>query len=234
MEKKSEALTEAFYSAESLFGKSFFVDAYFKDYAGLKAKAELKDGKIIVRVSDGFENAGRDVLVGLGITLFSGLFRRKIDNDYVRAYKEFSSRESSSGFHDTLRRLRGRKAHLEPKGKYYNLTPIRDTLFLLYPEVLGTMEKTEMGWSKKKSRRVVGTHEGAFNSITINRILDSERVPLYVLQYVVFHELLHCKHKVLFQRGESMRRTVHPKAFKDDEKKFSLADKAEDWIHSSL
>jgi len=234
MEKNSEKLLEVFYSAEAMLGKNFFVQASFEKYAGLKAKVELKDGKIIAKVSDGFENAEREVLVGLALTLLGGMFRKKIENAYTKAYKEFSTRESSSEYHDTLRKLRGHKKNLDPKGKYYNLTPIRDTLFILYPHVLGEMPKPDIGWSEKKSKRVLGFHDGAFNAITINRILDSERIPLYVLQHVVFHELLHCKHKVLFQRGESMRRTVHPKAFKDDEKKFALAEKAEDWIQRNL
>ena len=234
MEKNSEKLSEAFYSAEAMLGKSYFVQASFKKYAGLKAKAELKEGKIIAKASDGFENAEREVLVGLALTLLGGMFRKRIENAYTRAYKEFSTRESSSEYHNTLRKMRGHKKMREPKGKYYNLTPIRDTLFILYPYILGEMPKPEIGWGEKKSRRILGFHDGAFNAITINRSLDSERMPLCGVQYVVFHELLHCKHKVLFQRGESMRRTVHPKAFKDDEKKFSLADKAEDWIQRNL
>ena len=106
---------------------------------------------------------------------------------------------------------------------------------VLYAEVFsGFGGRPQIGWSAKKSKRVLGFHDGAFNAITINRVLDSERVPLFVVQYVVFHELLHCKHKVLFQRGESLRRTVHPRHFKQDEKKFVLADKAEAWIHRNL
>ncbi|MEM4255418.1 MAG: hypothetical protein QXR53_03780 [Candidatus Norongarragalinales archaeon] len=234
MEKNSEKLSEAFYSAEAMLGKNYFVHASFEKYAGLKAKVEFKDGKIIAKASDGFENAERDVLVGLALVLLGGMFRKRIDNAYTKAYKEFSTRESSSEYHDTLRKLRGHKRNLDPKGKYYNLTPIRDTLFMLYPHVLGQTPQPAIGWSEKKSKRILGFHDGAFNAITINRILDSERVPLFVVQYVVFHELLHCKHKVLFQRGESMRRTVHPKAFKDDEKMFSLAEKAEEWVQRNL
>ncbi|MFH1056226.1 MAG: hypothetical protein V1717_00285 [Candidatus Micrarchaeota archaeon] len=237
MEKiSSDRLSEAFYSAESMLGKSFFVQAQFKKYAGLKAKAELKEGKIIARVSDGFQSAEREVLVGLGLVLLGRLFSRKMDNAYTRAYKEFSTRESSSGFHDTLRMIRGRKKRLEWKGREYDLVAVRDVLFTTHPYVLEELEerKPSIGWSGKKSKRILGFHDGAFNSITINKILDSPQVPFFVVQYVVFHELLHCKHKVLFQRGESMRRTVHPKAFRDDEKRFVFAEKAEAWLHENL
>lgn len=237
MEKEEEAaakLSEAFYSAESMLGKSFFVRAEFKKYAGLKAKAEFKDGKIVARVSDGFESAGREVLVGLALTLLGGLFGRKLDNAYTKAYKEFSTRESASDFHDTLRKLRGRRKKPEPKGKTYDLAVVRDVLFAIQPDVFEGTAKPEIGWSENASKRILGFHDGAFNAITISKILDSPRVPFFVVQYVVFHELLHCKHKVLFQRGESMRRTVHPKAFRDDEKRFVFAGKAERWIQESL
>ena len=202
-------LEEAFYSAEAMLGKKNPVHASFESYAGLKAKVQLRNGTITAKVSDGFENAEREVLVGLALTLLGGMFKRKMENGYTHAYKEFASRESTSGFHDTLRKLRGRGKKLEPHGRHHDL-------------------------SKNKSRRVLGFHDGAFNSITINRILDSDRVPSFVVQYVVFHELLHCKHKVLFQRGESMRRTIHPKAFKDDEQRFPFAEKANDWLQRNL
>ena len=229
-----EKLQEALYSAESLFGKNHFIQAEFREYAGLKARVEMRGGKITAKVSDGFENAEREVLVGLGITLFNGLFEKKIDNAYTRAYKEYSTRESSSSYHETLRKLRGREKKLEPRGAHHDLQAILDTIMVLYAEVFSGFNKPEIGWSGKKNRCILGFHDGAFNAITINRVLDSERVPLFVVQYIVFHELLHCKHKVLFQRGESLRRTVHPRAFKEDEKKFVLADKAEAWLHRSL
>lgn len=230
---ENEKLSEAFYSAESLFGKNHFIKAEFKKYAGLKAKAELKDGKIIAKVSDGFENADREVLVGLAIVLMGGLFRRKIENDYTRAYKEFSTRETTSGFHESLRRLRGRKKDRESLGEAHDLLAIRESLFERYADLLESVQKPAIGW-EGNSKRVLGFHDGAFNAIAISGILDQERVPKYVVEYVVFHELLHCKHKVQFQRGESMRRTVHPKAFRDDEAKFVLAENAENWIHRNL
>ncbi|HIH19867.1 TPA: hypothetical protein HA244_01225 [Candidatus Micrarchaeota archaeon] len=226
-------LEEAFYSAEAMLGKKNPVHASFESYAGLKAKVQLRNGTITAKVSDGFENAEREVLVGLALTLLGGMFKRKMENGYTHAYKEFASRESTSGFHDTLRKLRGRGKKLEPHGRHHDLNAVRDFLFSVYGNILCD-SKPEIGWGGKKSRRVLGFHDGAFNSITINRILDSDRVPSFVVQYVVFHELLHCKHKVLFQRGESMRRTIHPKAFKDDEQRFPFAEKANDWLQRNL
>ncbi|HLC38502.1 MAG TPA: hypothetical protein VJI71_03550 [Candidatus Norongarragalinales archaeon] len=232
---ENERLREAFNSAQSLLGKSFFVKAEFKKYAGLKARAELKEGKIIARVSDGFENAEREVLVGLALTLLGGLFKKKIDNAYTKAYKEFSTRETTSSFHDSLRKLRGRKTERESLGEAHDLLAIRESLFTRYGDILGELTpRPSIGWTEGESKRVLGFHDGAFNSIAISNALDGEMVPRFVVEYVVYHELLHCKHKVLFQRGESMRRTVHPKEFRDDEKKFVLADKAEQWIQRNL
>ena len=74
-------LEEAFYSAQAMLEKRFPLDVEFKSYAGMRARAELRNGKIIAKVSDGFENAEREVLVGLALTLVAGLFKRKIETD---------------------------------------------------------------------------------------------------------------------------------------------------------
>ena len=79
------------------------------------------------------------------------------------------------------------------------------------------MRKPRLGWSPRASRRLLGHYDPAHDAIVISRIFDTPQIPRYVVEYVVFHEMLHLKHPV--QYG-STRRCVHSAAFKADEKRF--------------
>jgi predicted metal-dependent hydrolase len=80
-----------------------------------------------------------------------------------------------------------------------------------------------MSWSQTKTRRILGHYDPAHNAIIISRIFDHFAVPAYVLEYIVYHEMLHLKHPVKL-RGS--RRCVHSAEFQAEEKLFPLATEA--------
>jgi len=64
----------------------------------------------------------------------------------------------------------------------------------------------------------LGTYEYAINMVTISEILLDEG---RLLDYVMYHELLHKKHQF---KSTSGRTTHHSRAFKKDEKRFPNAE----------
>ncbi len=227
-------LNEVFYSACGLLGVSgYFVEAKWKDYAGLKARIEAREGRIKASVSRGFETASREVLLGLALYLVSSAFKKKIgDNEFIREYKEFTSRQSTSKLSSLLKKNHGRELSGTAKGIFYDLSVLKDKVRFEYQDVLGDLDVAAIEWSKEKSVRRLGFHEEANDRVVITKAFDSPRVPEFLVKYVIYHELLHKKHGVLFQRGKSLRRTVHPARFKEDEKKFVQFKEAEQWISS--
>ena len=227
-------LNLAFYNACALLQvRDYFVDARFQEFASLRASLRVQDKTIVARVSDGFKAASQDVITGLAVYLVSKAFRKCLgysEEGFIASYKEFVSKKSVSNLSDSLRRLRGRKRRATPNGNAYDLRTRLAAVAAAYPEVFQGVVLPEVGWSKEKSRRRLGYHDSAINRIIVSRLLDSPSVPEYVVDYIVFHELLHSKHEVLFQRGESLRRTVHPKAFKQDERRFNQFNEATQWI----
>jgi len=61
----------------------------------------------------------------------------------------------------------------------------------------------------------------------IFRILDSKDVPRLVVDYVMFHEMLHLRHPV---EHAGARRCIHTPAFKQEEKRFVGAREAKAWL----
>ena len=85
-----------------------------------------------------------------------------------------------------------------------------------------------LSWSKTRSRRRFGHMDDAHGCIVISRVLDDPDVPEHVLDFVVYHELLHIVHPPV--RGSGSKRIIHHKAFRDAEARFARRDEAEAWL----
>jgi len=115
------------------------------------------------------------------------------------------------------------------KGAVYDL----DELFAVLNEryFRNTLPKPVLTWSAKKTYRILGHHDATHETVAISRSLDSADVPRYVVEYVVFHEMLHIAHPTKHVNG---RRYNHTAAFKRDEEKFAYFDEAERWIERNV
>lgn len=223
------------HTALAMLGERRQLDVTVKPYAGLKAFAELSEGEITLKVSEGWAHAPEEARVGLVLSLLTRLLRRRPserERRFLEAYREFSARESTSLLNDSLRRQKGRSAGTSPSGDCYDLEAELGSLLSEYSAVFNgaLKERPRTAWSRSVSRARLGFHDSAFNILVVSKALDSPRVPKCVVRYVLYHELLHAKHKVLYERGESLRRTVHPRAFKQDERKFAEYHQATDWL----
>jgi hypothetical protein len=221
-------LQEAAFSALSLMGKTgYTIDAKYRKYASLKAVMERSGNRLFLRVSPGFSAGGRDVLVGLVLDLTRRIFKMNaLDNAYVRAYHAFRNGPASNELNKSLKHLHGRKRKLNPLGKWHDLNDVVLRLVREYP-LLSELAVPKIGWNEKGGGRVLGFYDEAEREVLISKQLDQKRVPFFVLEYVVFHELLHAKHPSKHGR---QRRTVHTSVFKADEKKYPFYKEAMAWL----
>jgi len=92
----------------------------------------------------------------------------------------------------------------------------------------GKMPKPKLCWSPVRARRIVGTYEEQRDRIVFTRRLDAKRIPEYVLDFVMYHELLH---KALgTRRGENGKRRMHGPEFRRLERRFPRYREAEEWL----
>ena len=87
----------------------------------------------------------------------------------------------------------------------------------------GRMEKPHLVWNNQITHRKFGHYQDDTNTIVVSISLDHPRVPEYVLDYVMFHELLH---KQLGARQVKNRRYTHTNEFKSEESQYSRITKA--------
>lgn len=74
------------------------------------------------------------------------------------------------------------------------------------------MEAPNLEWSS--GTRVVGTYEYATDTIKVSSFLQED---IQLMEYVIYHEMLHKKYKF---KSSGMKTIHHPKAFRDEEKRF--------------
>jgi len=116
------------------------------------------------------------------------------------------------------------------KGSVYDLKAIYEKLNSMYFKNSLSLHITWFGNSfiKNRVRCTLGLYYDSLKLIKIHRRLDDPIVPLYVVEFVVFHEMAHavCP-SYIDERG--MHRS-HGSEFKRVEKSFWAYKEAESWI----
>jgi len=187
----------------------------FFAFANVNNTIRLRDGKLLVRLSDLLEGAPEAVLRAIAHILLAKMYRRPIDRAQAARYRKYVASHEIVRKAHLVRQLRGRKLLRSPRGHSYDLDAVFEELNTRFFH--GLMARPRMSWSQGKTRRILGHYDPAHNAIIISRIFDHPGVPRYVLEYIVYHEMLHLKHPVKL-RGS--RRCVHSAEFQAEEKLF--------------
>ena len=203
------------------------IDLRFRPYANLDSRIRLESGhrKILVKISDQLEHAPPEVQESLAHVLLGKLYRKPVDRSHQLRYREFVNRADIRRRALEIRRQRGRKRLTPPAGGSYDLDAMFDALNREY--FGGALAKPRLGWSERRSRRLLGHYDHAHDTIVVSRLLDSRTVPRFVVEYVLFHEMLHLKHPVEYRSG---RRCVHGPEFKREERLFPQYDEANRYL----
>lgn len=121
-----------------------------------------------------------------------------------------------------------RKLHTQ--GSFYNLQKIYDDINRDYFGGKLNLSITWFGSVRQRSRRRItfGLYHDTLQLVKIHRMMDSPAFPAYLVEFVVYHEMLHhvCP---AYVDSKGLHR-VHSKEFKEREKLFRYYDLAQHWI----
>jgi hypothetical protein len=191
------------------------LEVEFFRFTGVNNTIRLRRGRLLVRVSDLLQGAPDAVLRALARLLLAKIYRKPIDDASAARYRRYlSSRHMSQKAH-RVRQVRGRKRISSALGRVYDLERIFDGLNARFFH--GLLGRPRMSWSLRHARRRLGHYDPAHNTIVVSRAFDHPTVPAYVIEYIVYHEMLHLKHPV---RSKGARRCVHSAAFQAEEQLF--------------
>lgn len=118
---------------------------------------------------------------------------------------------------------------LRARGKFYDLEEVFDRVNREY--FANQMVKPRLSWNRILTKRKFAHYEPVRDRVVVSLTLDDERVPKFVVEFVMYHELLHKHHG---EKWVNDRLFVHTPEFRQDERKFKLYEKAEQWLRKGV
>lgn len=197
----------------------------FYPYIGVNSRIRLRDGLLHVKISDILCDAPIDFHEALAEILLKKLFRKRVAANVLQAYRNYVNQPEIRDKSIETRRMRGRKVLKGSQGTVYDLSEMFDLLNQIYFQ--NSLPKPTLTWSANKTYRILGHHDSAHETVAVSKSLDDKSVPRFVVEFVVYHEMLHIKHPTKYING---RRYNHTPSFKRDEQEFAFFDDAENWI----
>ena len=197
----------------------------FYPFVSINNTIRLRRGELYVRLSDLLEGAPEPVLDAITHILLAKLYRQPVDRTQSARYRRYVASHDISAKARLVRQMRGRKHIHSARGHHYHLEEIFEDLNRRFFH--GLMGRPQLTWSRDHARNRLGHYDPAHNTIVISRVFDHPQVPRYVVEYIVFHEMLHLKHPVKL-RGS--RRCVHSQEFLAEEKMFPEVGRAQRFL----
>jgi predicted metal-dependent hydrolase len=205
------------------------IEVSYYPYVGLNQTIRVRGGSVFVRIADMCRDMPREPHRALAFILVAKLLGKRVSKTADRVYTEYISNADMRDRSNTRKRSHGRKVVTTHKGKVYDLEEIFENLnFWYFGERLS---KPVLTWSARDTYRILGHHDATHDTIVVSRSLDSPDVPRFVVEYIVFHEMLHIHHPTVHHNG---RRYNHTSAFRRDEEKFRHYAEAELWIEQNV
>ncbi len=205
------------------------IDVRFYPYIGINHTIRIRDGRAYVRISEICHDLPMSAQRALAYILVARLLGKKVPPTASKVYANSIQTEEIRKRAAHAKRTRGRKIITSSKGDVYDLDRIFDTLNREY--FIRPVPKPVLTWSARKTYRILGHHDSTHKTVVISRSLDDVQVPKYVVEYVLFHEMLHIAHPTVHHNG---RRYNHTPAFRADEEKFAYFLEAERWIERNV
>jgi len=197
----------------------------FRRFTSLNTRIRLRDGQILVSLSDLLEGAPESVIRAIAHILLAKLYKKPIDAAHNLRYKRFSSSAAVTRQTELIRGARGNKRFFGPEGRFYHLEEVFDSLNAQF--FGGLLGRPELTWSEGMAKRSLGHYDAAHNTIVVSRVFDRPSSPRYAIEYLLYHEMLHLKHPV---KMRGIRRCVHSREFKAEEALFPQLKEAQAFI----
>ena len=137
--------------------------------------------------------------------------------------REFINRHTHS-----LKKKPPKKVTIRTEGRHHDLKEIYHSI---NQEYFSEKISASITWGAKSpkraaAKRTLGSYSYHSNTIRINPRLDQKKVPLYYMEFLVYHEMLHADIGI---KNENGRRIVHSAEFKKREKEFRQYKRAIKW-----
>jgi hypothetical protein len=165
------------------------LDACFFHYIGLTHTIRRKGKKWVIRISDHCKLAPAQVIESIIAILGHKVLRKKPPRRSLEIYDGFRKIPSIESAVQRRRLLKGRKHFASETGKHHSPGAIYRELNSSHFD--NQIEIQKIGWGRRNSWSRLGHYDPLHQTITLSPVLDSLRVPDFVVRCLVYHEMLH-------------------------------------------
>ena len=201
------------------------VDIRFRRFTSLNTTIRLREGKLLVSLSDLLEAAPESVHRAIAHILLAKLYRKAITPAHADRYRRYVASDTVSRQAAHIRQTRGRKRIFSAQGHRWDLDEIFESLNSRFFH--GLLGRPTLTWSAHHARRMLGHYDAAHNTIVVSRVFDRPDTPRCAVEYLLYHEMLHLKHPVRVRAG---RRCVHSREFQAEERLFPELEAARAYL----
>jgi predicted metal-dependent hydrolase len=191
------------------------LEVKFRRFTSLNTTIRLREGRLIVRLSDLLEHAPEPIHQAIAHILLAKLYRKSIEPALADRYRRYTRSEAVSKQSERMRQMRGRKVLSSPQGHLYDLDEVFEAVNRRFFH--GLLGRPTLTWSAHVAKRMLGHYDAAHTTIVVSRVFDRPGTPRYAIEYLLYHEMLHLKHPVRVRAG---RRCVHGPEFQAEERLF--------------
>jgi hypothetical protein len=201
------------------------IQVEYYPYSDLNHTIRLRHAQLWVRLSDIAVDASEEVVEALAYILLGRLMRKRVNPSFNAIYRQYASLPAvvADIAHTRAERARAPRGHSE--GRHYDLNMLFKHLNARY--FSSQLGEVQLRWSPKRSLRRLGYYRQAANTIVISKALDDPRVPIYVTEFILYHEMLHAFMPTIVRNG---RRYDHTAQFRAAERHYEQYGKADSYL----
>ena len=188
----------------------------FYPYSSLVLTIRRREETVFVRFSDLLKRAPLKILEGAAALILARMYRKRAARALVQRYLEYARSDRVRGRINRMRSHRVRRVQSFAQGRHHDLSTLFERLNHQYFE--GKLARPHIGWSTRSWRRQFGCYDPGPNQIVLNRRMDRLGIPQFVVEYVLYHEMLHVKHPT---RRSGCTLLSHSPEFRAEEKRFA-------------
>lgn len=182
-------------------------------------KYKTTPNQIHLQLSEGFIQADDNILTAVMKVALQGNSKKA-----VRLVRQFGLTEA---YRDVILELDliADVAAETARGKYYDLDELFEKVNREYFE--SSLDKPRLTWNQVLTKRKFGHYEKARDRVAIGQILDDRQIPQFVVEFVLYHELLHKHHGINWVKGKCR---AHTPEFRRSERQFRFYREASEWL----
>ncbi|MFA6710664.1 MAG: hypothetical protein WCQ23_06320 [Candidatus Methanomethylophilaceae archaeon] len=167
------------------------INARFKNTRDLSASWRIKFNSMDLTISDYLDDAPDEVLLEFCESMIMAANGKKIPP--MPVYKEWVTRDRFVYEKRKLFLKRSKNLSRSEQGTTYNLIDSVNRLLDSGLIVPSDIDNSLFSWTDRPNYRKVGYCSPLVRLVAISSALDSPNVPENVLDYVVYHEILHLR-----------------------------------------